>query len=199
MFALLAVAAAFVAPFQRFPVQTRSSVTPEPIRVPVSSGWQFHQGQQASASQLAPAALVSLGLLGLLQTFGFPALMTKLQKTGRGGSPLMSVTGTQSRTTASRASKVVAYTEQPTQDMWWGDQEYPPSRVLGIGKDVPSLVFGVSSGICLGLGCWCVAQSNLLNILSGSTVNGWYVFGALLVPYSWGLHVASWIQKQNGK
>ena len=44
-----------------------------------------------------------------------------------------------------------------------------------------------------------VAQSNLLNILSGSTVNGWYVAGSLLVPYSWGLHVASWIQKQNGK
>ena len=44
-----------------------------------------------------------------------------------------------------------------------------------------------------------VAQSNLLNILSGSTVNGFYVAGALLIPYSWGLHVASWIQKQNGK
>jgi hypothetical protein len=44
-----------------------------------------------------------------------------------------------------------------------------------------------------------IAQSNLVNILSGSTVNGFYVAGALLVPYSWGLHVASWIQKQNGK
>merc|ERR1719326_1434769 len=86
-----------------------------------------------------------------------------------------------------------------TEDMWWGDKEYPPSKVLGIGKDVPSLVFGISSGIALGLGCWCVAQSNLLNILSGSTVNGWLVLGSLLVPYSWGLHVASWIQKQNGK
>ena len=30
-------------------------------------------------------------------------------------------------------------------------------------------------------------------------VNGFYVAGSLLVPYSWGLHVASWIQKQNGK
>jgi len=86
-----------------------------------------------------------------------------------------------------------------TEDMWWGDKEFPPSKVLGIGKDVPSLVFGISSGIALGLGCWCVAQSNLLNILSGSTINGWLVLGSLLVPYSWGLHVASWIQKQNGK
>ena len=81
----------------------------------------------------------------------------------------------------------------------WGDKEYPDSVVLGIGKNVPSKFYGVTSGLALGIGLYCVAQSNLLNILSGSTVNGFYVFGALLVPYSWGLHVASWIQKQNGK
>ena len=67
--------------------------------------------------------------------------------------------------------------------------------MIGIGKNV----FGVTSGLALGIGLYCVAQSNLLNILSGSTVNGFYVAGSLLVPYSWGLHVASWIQKQNGK
>ena len=83
--------------------------------------------------------------------------------------------------------------------MWWGDKDYPPSKVLGIGKDVPSLVFGLTSGIAFFTGAYCIAQSNLLNILSGSTVNGWYVLGSLLVPYSWGLHVASWIRKQNGK
>lgn len=71
--------------------------------------------------------------------------------------------------------------------------------MLGIGKNVPSKFYGVTSGLALGLGLYCIAQSNLLNILSGSTVNGFYVAGALLVPYSWGLHVASWIQKQNGK
>ena len=103
------------------------------------------------------------------------------------------------RAAAARAAPVVAYTEPTPQDLWWGDKEYPPSEVLGIGKDVPSLVFGISSGIALFIGMWCVAESNLLNILSGSTVNGWYVAGSLLVPYSWGLHVASWIQKQNGK
>ncbi len=115
-----------------------------------------------------------------------------------------------------------------------GDKEYPPSTVLGIGKGVSSGVFGITSGIALIVGLYCVAQSNLLNILSGSTVNGWYVAGSLLVPYckqlstfevcvrrlqptrplpmpmltasvrvragtAWGLHVASWIQKQNGK
>ena len=68
-----------------------------------------------------------------------------------------------------------------------------------VGKDVPSLVLGLMSGFALLIGCSCVAQSNLLNILSGSTVNGWLVAGSLLVPWSWGLHVASWIQKQNGK
>ena len=64
-----------------------------------------------------------------------------------------------------------------------GDKEYPPSTVLGIGKGVSSGVFGVTSGIALFIGLYCVAQSNLLNILSGSTVNGWYVAGSLLVPY----------------
>mmetsp|Transcript_48883 Transcript_48883/g.104352 ORF Transcript_48883/g.104352 Transcript_48883/m.104352 type:complete len:131 (-) Transcript_48883:401-793(-) len=98
---------------------------------------------------------------------------------------------------AARSRAVVA--ELETQDMWWGDKDYPPSAVLGIGKEVPSVVLGLASGLSLAIGCYCVAQSNLLNILSGSTVNGFYVFGALLVPYSWGLHVASWIQKQNGK
>merc|ERR1719171_1471508 len=98
---------------------------------------------------------------------------------------------------AQRAANVVA--ELETEDMWWGDKEYPPSAVLGIGRDVPSLVFGLSSGIALAIGSYCVAESNLLNILSGSTVNGFLVAGSLLVPYSWGLHVASWIQKKNGK
>jgi hypothetical protein len=97
---------------------------------------------------------------------------------------------------AVRTSPVVAI---EAQDTWWGDKEYPPSIVLGIGKNVPSGVFGVTSLLAFSIGVYCVAQSNLLNILSGSTVNGWYVAGSLLVPYSWGLHVASWIQKQNGK
>lgn len=89
--------------------------------------------------------------------------------------------------------------ELEAQDTWWGDKDYPPSIVLGIGKDVGSKFYGVTSFFALAIGLYCVAQSNLLNILSGSTVNGFYVAGSLLVPYSWGLHVASWIQKQNGK
>merc|ERR1719313_1260053 len=83
------------------------------------------------------------------------------------------------------------------EDMWWGDKDFPPSRVLGIGRNVPSKIYGPLSGLAFGVGVYCIAQSNLLNILSGSTVNGWYVAGSLLVPYSWGLHVACWIQRQN--
>merc|ERR1719171_3030600 len=113
--------------------------------------------------------------------------------------PAASVRPALARAAAVRSAPVVAYDIPETEDMWWGDKEYPPSAVLGIGRDVPSLVFGISSGLALLIGCYCVAQSNLLNILSGSTVNGFLVAGSLLVPYSWGLHVASWIQKKNGK
>merc|ERR1719387_700257 len=74
---------------------------------------------------------------------------------------------------APAAAGAVMVDRSEAADTWWGDKDYPPSIVLGIGKDVPSSIFG-------------------------STVNGFYVAGALLVPYSWGLHVAAWIQKQNG-
>ena len=67
---------------------------------------------------------------------------------------------------------------------------------VAIGVSVGS-VYGVTSLIALSIGLYCTAQSNLLNILSGSTVNGWYVLGSLLTFYSWGLHVAAWIQKKN--
>uniref|UniRef100_UPI0016BE2936 PsaR n=1 Tax=Emiliania huxleyi (strain CCMP1516) TaxID=280463 RepID=UPI0016BE2936 len=100
---------------------------------------------------------------------------------------------------APAAAGAVMVDRSEAADTWWGDKDYPPSIVLGIGKDVPSSIFGVTSGLAFAIGVYCVAQSNLVNILSGSTVNGFYVAGALLVPYSWGLHVAAWIQKQNGK
>ena len=91
------------------------------------------------------------------------------------------------------------YTQYEPQDTWWGDKDAPPSIVLGVGKDIPSNFYAITSFLALSLGMYCVAQSNIFNILSGSSVNGAYVAGALLVPYSWGLHVASWIQRMNGK
>ncbi len=98
-----------------------------------------------------------------------------------------------------RTPPPLAYTEYEPQDTWWGDKDAPPSIVLGVGKDVPSQFYAITSGLALAIGIYCVAESNLFNVLSGSTVNGAYVVGSLLVPYSWGLHVASWIQRMNGK
>ena len=67
-------------------------------------------------------------------------------------------------------ARQIAMKELETVDTWWGDKDYPDSVVLGIGKNVPSKVFGVTSGLALMIGLYCIAQSNLLNILSGSTV-----------------------------
>jgi len=117
----------------------------------------------------------------------------------RGAKPWLPLLSASLRDFALRAPATAAHAWFVSAAASRGDKEYPPSIVLGIGKDVSSGVFGVTSGVALAVGLYCVAQSNLLNILSGSTVNGWYVAGSLLVPYSWGLHVASWIQKQNGK
>ncbi|GJD06627.1 hypothetical protein Gasu2_10320 [Galdieria sulphuraria] len=53
--------------------------------------------------------------------------------------------------------------------------------------------------VCLLVGSYCVYESNLLSPLTVTTINPLYVLGSLLVPYSWGLHVAGWIQLKNGK
>eukprot|EP00871_Galdieria_phlegrea_P002022 jgi/Galph1/2820/GphlegSOOS_G1481.1 len=83
-------------------------------------------------------------------------------------------------------------------DTFWSGK-VPPSTVLGIGEKVPSPVYLLSSVICLILGSYCVYESNLFSPLTVNTINPWYVLGSLLVPYSWGLHVAGWIQLKNGK
>jgi len=43
------------------------------------------------------------------------------------------------------------------EDMWWGDKEYPPSKVLGIGRNVGSKFYGITSGLALGIGIYCIA------------------------------------------
>eukprot|EP00184_Porphyridium_aerugineum_P001135 CAMPEP_0184694896 /NCGR_PEP_ID=MMETSP0313-20130426/2708_1 /TAXON_ID=2792 /ORGANISM="Porphyridium aerugineum, Strain SAG 1380-2" /LENGTH=118 /DNA_ID=CAMNT_0027153261 /DNA_START=150 /DNA_END=506 /DNA_ORIENTATION=- len=75
----------------------------------------------------------------------------------------------------------------------------PKSEVLGLGKEVPSALYAIASVFALGLGCWSVTQSNLFSPLTAQSVNPQFVVGSLLVPISWGLHVAAWIQKYNGK
>jgi hypothetical protein len=118
--------------------------------------------------------------------FRIAVLLAALASPCAAFAPTMAARPALARAAAARSAPVVAYTVPEPDDMWWGDKEYPPSKVLGIGKDVPSLVYGLSSGIVFFIGCYCVAASNLLNILSGSTVNGWLVFGSLGVAYAWG-------------
>lgn len=80
---------------------------------------------------------------------------------------------------------------------WEG--KYPPSTVLGLGKDVPSPFYIFASFVALVVGGYCCSQSNLATPLTPETVRPDFILGSLLVPISWGLHVAGWIQRQNGK
>jgi hypothetical protein len=80
---------------------------------------------------------------------------------------------------------------------WSGD--YPPSVVLGLGQNVPSSLYALASVPALLLGCFGIYQSNFAHILTPDTVNPQFILASLLVPISWGLHVAAWIQKENGK
>lgn len=80
---------------------------------------------------------------------------------------------------------------------WSG--EYPPSEVLGLGKDVPSVLYALASVPAFFLGCYAVYKSNLIQPLTPESVDPQFIVASLLVPISWGLHVAAWIQKENGK
>lgn len=75
----------------------------------------------------------------------------------------------------------------------------PPSSVLGVGEKIPSALFGPLSLVALVAGTYCVHESNIFHQLSQTSVNPEYIVGSLLVPISWGMHVAAWIQKKNGK
>jgi len=83
-------------------------------------------------------------------------------------------------------------------DTTW-DGKFPPSTVLGFGKDVPSPFYIFSSFVALVVGGYCCTQSNLISPLTPETVRPDFILGSLLVPISWGLHVAGWIQRQNNK
>jgi hypothetical protein len=86
---------------------------------------------------------------------------------------------------------------EPGPSYWEGAA--PPSSVLGVGEKIPSGVFGPLSLAALVAGTFCVHESNIFNQLSSTSVSPQYVIGSLLVPISWGMHVAAWIQKKNGK
>jgi hypothetical protein len=85
----------------------------------------------------------------------------------------------------------------PGPSYWEG--KAPPSSVLGVGEKIPSAIFGPLSLVALVAGTYSIHESNIFNHLSATSVSPIYVIGSLLVPISWGLHVAAWIQKQNKK
>ena len=94
-------------------------------------------------------------------------------------------------------SKLVPLKAEPGPSYWEGS--YPPSSVLGIGEKVSSKVFGPMSLVALVIGLYCINENNISNQLSATNVNPSTVLGSLLVPISWGMHVAAWIQQKNGK
>lgn len=71
--------------------------------------------------------------------------------------------------------------------------------VSSLHHQIPSSVFGPLSALALVAGTYCIHESNIFHQLSSTTINPAYVLGSLLVPISWGAHVAAWIQKENGK
>lgn len=80
-----------------------------------------------------------------------------------------------------------------------GKMIVPSTDVLGIGKDVPGSAFLMISVISLFLGGYCVYESNIANVLTAGNIKPLYVIGSLLLPISWGCHVAAWIKFKNEK
>ena len=84
-------------------------------------------------------------------------------------------------------------------DTYW-EGKAPPSQVLGPALErAPSGALGIVSLVAFAVGTYCIHETNILHTVTPDTIQPLYVAGSVLVPISWGLHVASWIQKQNGK
>jgi len=85
-------------------------------------------------------------------------------------------------------------TPEGTKETYW-ETKAPSSDVLGIGKDVSSGSYVVASVVAAAIGGYSTAQVWPLT----QDLNGLFLAGSFLLPYSWALHVAAWIQKNNGK
>ena len=89
------------------------------------------------------------------------------------------------------------------EDTYW-EGEYPPSKVLGpIMSKMPSGLLGMASIVSLAICAYTCFQSGLLQqepgaVATGAWVKWQYIVGGFGGPLSWGLHVASWIQRKNG-
>ena len=91
--------------------------------------------------------------------------------------------------TGARVARVAAKPARATVRMDTSWEGYPRSDVLGLGKDVPSSLYLLSSVVALILGSYCVYMSNLFQPLSPGNLNPQFIVGSLLVPISWGLYV----------
>uniref|UniRef100_A0A7S2E330 Uncharacterized protein n=1 Tax=Helicotheca tamesis TaxID=374047 RepID=A0A7S2E330_9STRA len=123
----------------------------------------------------------------------------------------ISSTSTRASTPVAFAPKASSPFEMPSttslamaEDMSW-EGEYPPSKVLGpIMSKMPSGLLGLISLALLGVCGFSIAQSSVLQqvdgaVSDGSWVKWYYVLGSFMGPLAWGTHVASWIQRKNGK
>ena len=81
-----------------------------------------------------------------------------------------------------------------TMDTYW-ESKAPPSSVLGpfLSKQSSGSLAAMSL-MFLGIGCYSIVT----NDAGLPNVNPAFVLGANLTPIAWGLHVASWVQKENG-
>mmetsp|Transcript_12917 Transcript_12917/g.30450 ORF Transcript_12917/g.30450 Transcript_12917/m.30450 type:complete len:133 (-) Transcript_12917:62-460(-) len=81
-----------------------------------------------------------------------------------------------------------------TKETYW-ETKAPSSDVLGIGAGVSSGNFAAASVFAALVGGYCTGQVIPLTV----EPNPLFLAGSFLLPYSWALHVAAWIQKNNGK
>ena len=138
----------------------------------------------SSPSVVSPSARASLSRAGTVASFSPPAASLLLRPT-------------------SSSATALAMAED-VQDMYW-EGEYPPSKVLGpIMSKMPSGLLGLISMACLSACVLSCYNSGVLRaeegaIESGSWVKWYYILGSFGGPLAWGTHVASWIQRQNGK
>jgi len=84
------------------------------------------------------------------------------------------------------------------EDMSWTGR-VPPPKVMGpILSKTPSVILGPVAIAVLAFGLYSGNHAAANGAFSGETISFVDVIGACGIPLSWGLHVAAYIQKENG-
>jgi len=106
-------------------------------------------------------------------------------------SPSVPIRSSRALSAATTQPKTIVSAEQT----FW-DGAAPPSSVLGpLLSKQGSGTLGLASLLFFAIGTYsCVTNDAQLPIVDPKLV-----LGANLTPISWGLHVAAWVQKKNGK